>query len=91
MFLGNNRLLVGLISVSIVAIAGGCTDAEWERNTSYGSNHKVRLYSGGTMVQEWTSTGIPLSLQAEDGWQFVDSETGRLVIVTGDLVITKLD
>ena len=56
-----------------------------------GSKHKIELYSGGTMVQEWTSTGRVMSLQAEDGWQFVDAETGHLIIVTGDLVITKLD
>lgn len=83
-------LVASLICMACIASVG-CSDAEWERNTSYGAKHKVQLYSGGTMVQEWTSTGKVMSLQAEDGWQFVDAETGRLVIVTGDLVITKLD
>lgn len=84
-----SRLVIaGLIFASMI---NGCSDAEWERNTSYGSKHKVQFYSGGTMLKEWTSTGTVVSLQAEDGWQFVDAATGQLVIVTGDIVITKLD
>jgi hypothetical protein len=71
-------------------LACGCTDASWERKWSYGSKHKVVMYSGGVAVGEWTTSGKPQSIADEDGWTFVDDETGKLVIVTGDTVITKI-
>jgi len=79
-----------LLSAVCAGSLCGCTDAGWERQTAYGNKHTVDMYSGGTKVATWTSTGMPQSLAAEDGWQFVDDSTKQLVIVTGDLVIVKL-
>lgn len=49
------------------------------------------MYSGGQKVREWTSTGKVLSESQSDGYYFEDSETGKLIEVAGDVVITKLD
>jgi hypothetical protein len=79
-----------LLTMIVCSSLCGCTDAGWERQTAYGSKHTIDMYSGGTKVATWTSTGRPQSLTSEDGWQFVDDSTKQLVIVTGDLVIIKL-
>jgi hypothetical protein len=74
-------LLLGILSLV------GCTDAEMARLGAYGNEHTVTLYSGGKPVREWTSTGKVKSEQNSDGYFFEDKATGRLVRVTGDLVI----
>ena len=68
----------------------GCTDAYISQVQSIGSPHRVELWSGGQMVREWTSTGKVLSETNSDGYYFCDKETGKLVRVTGDLVITPV-
>lgn len=68
----------------------GCTDAARSSLASYGSKHKIELYSGGQMVREWTSTGKVVNEQDSDGYYFCDAETNVVVRVTGDLVITPI-
>ena len=68
-----------------------CSDATSARYDSLGKKHKIMLYSGGVKVKEWTSTGSPRSVADEDGWRFVDSETKRLVYITGDIIIETVD
>ena len=79
-----------LILVSLILIAG-CTNAEKSRFNAYGKQHSVQLWSGGQRVQEWTSTGKVLSEENSDGYYFQDSETKRLVRVSGDLVISPVE
>jgi hypothetical protein len=81
------KTLITLI-LSLSLIPGGCTDATWKRTTSLGSKHTVVMFSGGKEVGRWTTTGKPRSVAEEDGWIFVDSASGKMIIVTGDVVIT---
>lgn len=75
-------LIIGLLLLT------GCTDAYTAQWQSIASEHKIELYSGGELVKEWTSTGKVLSEENSDGYYFKDKLTGKLVRVTGDLVIT---
>lgn len=43
----------------------------------------------GTPIKTWTSSGKVLSEESTDGYYFKDKETGALIEVTGNLVITK--
>lgn len=79
-----------LVLLMLVAL-GGCTDASRSQFFSYGSPHSVELWSGGQKVREWKSTGKVLSEENSDGYYFCDAETGKLVRVTGDLVITPIE
>lgn len=84
-----NFLLVGLLAVAVLA---GCTDAESQ--SVYGSLGKkcnVKLYSGGKLVGEWTSTGRVENEPKSDGWHFVDAATGKYVRIGGDVVIVYAD
>lgn len=79
------------ILIVAVTFLAGCTDAHWSQLGAYGSKHHVELWSGGKMVKEWTSTGKVLTEDSSDGYYFRDHDTGRLVRVTGDLVITAIE
>ncbi|MEW6381500.1 MAG: hypothetical protein AB1611_18125 [bacterium] len=47
----------------------------------------VKLYSGGRLVEQWESTGKVISEENSDGWLFVDKKTGKLIRVSGTVVI----
>lgn len=76
-------LAIGIVSLS-------CTDASRAKLGGYGDKFKVEMYSGGQKVREWISSGKVLSEDGSDGYYFNDSETGTLIEVSGDVVITKL-
>lgn len=69
----------------------GCVDAKMADFGSYGAKSRVELWSGGQKVHEWTSTGKVLNEQSSDGYYFRDSDTGKLVRVTGDVVIAPVE
>lgn len=78
------------ISLLIVLAMAGCTSAERAKYTSFGHRHRVQLYSGGKVAAEWTSKGRPMNEEESDGYYFSDVETGQVVEVSGDIVITEL-
>jgi len=81
------RTLLTLVSAFALL---SCTDAERAKLTGFGNSYKVELYSGGTCVRTWTSSGKVLSEQYSDGYYFNDAVTGKLIEVCGDIVITEL-
>lgn len=81
----HSHLLVIAIAIFVVP---GCTDAERASLSAYGEQHVIELYSGGQKVREWQSTGKVFSEENSDGFYFKDSATGKLVRVTGDVVVT---
>ena len=80
-------ILIALLSASILT---SCTDAFRSKLGGYGDEFKVEMYSGGQKVREWTSSGKVLSEQGSDGYYFNDKDSGKLIEVSGDVVITKL-
>jgi hypothetical protein len=67
-----------------------CTDAEISQFGALSEPHTVEMYSGGTLVRQWTSTGKVLPAIQSDGYYFRDSECQCNVEVSGDVVITRL-
>ena len=80
---------IKLIAVAILITLNSCTDATKAKMGGYGDEHKVEMYSGGKLVKEWVATGKVQSESNSDGYYFNDKETGKLVEVSGDIVITK--
>ena len=78
-------------TLAMAIMLTGCTDAFQAGVQSFGSKHRIELWSGGQKVHEWTSTGKVLSEENSDGYYFCDKETNKLVRVTGDLVITPIE
>ena len=76
-----------LAMVLFAIVLNGCTDATKADWGGYGKEHVIRMYNGGILVAEWTSTGKVVSMSDSDGWQFMDKATGKLVRVGGDVII----
>ncbi len=68
----------------------GCSDADKSKITGYGSEYRVTMYSGGIPVKTWVSTGKVYSEGSSDGYYFKDKATGKLVEVSGDVVIEEI-
>jgi hypothetical protein len=91
----NKAEKIGLASVAfafiavILAITVGVTDAYKSSITSYGSKFRVTLYSGGTPVRSWISTGRVATTENSDGWEFRDSATNRFVRVSGSVSVEQ--
>lgn len=84
------KTLIKVISAAVIVSLASCTDATRAKMGGYGDEHKVQLYNGGKLVREWTASGKVLSEETSDGYYFNDKETGKLVEVSGDVVITKI-
>lgn len=77
----------------ILATAGlfftGCTDSKVAQFKSLGDPHKIELVNcDGTVTHSWISTGRVQSAQHSDGYYFNDAATGKLVEVSGNVIIT---
>ena len=82
------RFIFASLLVSFALV--GCTDAKLQQLNSLGSKHKVTLYAaGGQVIHQWTATGNVSNEQQSDGWYFKDEETGKLVEITGTIVIEQ--
>jgi hypothetical protein len=84
------KLLIPIMVLSSILITS-CTDSKREKMFNYGNEFKIELYSGGHLVRTWVSTGKVSSERESDGYYFKDKATGKLVEVTGDIVITNND
>ena len=76
-----------MLAMGISIMFMGCTDASMADLSSYGKHHIIKMYNGGKLVAQWESTGKVTSMENSDGWQFMDSKTGKLVRVGGDVII----
>ncbi len=58
----------------------------------HGSQFRATLHAcDGSVMREWTSSGKVRSEETSDGYYFMDQASGRLIEVTGTLIIEKLD
>lgn len=80
-------LSVAITTAVAVCTVIGCTSAQQSQWGALGSNQRVTLYSGGQVVRVWTSNGKVMSETDSDGYYFTDGATGKLVRVTGDVVV----
>jgi len=77
-----------ILLVSLMLLTG-CTSADRAKFGSLGSKHKITLYSGGTAVRTWYSSGVIQNEEHSDGYYFMDDTTHRLVRVSGQIVIEQ--
>ena len=82
--------LLLMLSFTGVLLAAGCADADRGPRSSSGDMHLVELYSGGTKVREWQAAGKVSAEENRRGFSFKDAESGQLVRISGDVVVTQL-
>lgn len=83
------KKMIAALVLATAMLATGCTDAATAGLFAIGSQHRVQLYSGGKLVGEWTSTGAVKNENQSDGYFFKDQASGKLICVTGTIVITQ--
>ena len=84
------RLEMILLVSGLMLFASGCSNSDTESLTAYGKEHRVELYSGGSKVREWHSTGKVLSEENGNGFYFKDVDSGQLIHVMGNVIVTPL-
>lgn len=87
--LTNNMKKTLFSSFLAIALLSGCTSAERAKVFAYGSKHKITLYSGGVAVRVWHSSGAIINEEHSDGYYFQDDATGKLISVSGQIVIEQ--
>jgi len=76
--------------LALVLFMAGCTSAERSQIGALGGSQHIKLYTQcGTVLQEWDSTGVVHTETGSDGWFFTDHATGKLIRVSGTVVITQ--
>lgn len=80
---------IGMICVPTLALLmAGCYQARFERATTW-TNYKVEMYSGSKLIRTWHTKGKVLSDSDDMTSYFVDRESGKIVELAGDYVITE--
>jgi hypothetical protein len=82
-------ILLSILLLLSLYLFTGCTSAQVAKFQSLGSKHKITLYSGGVAVRVWHSTGYIQNEEKSDGYYFKDDATGKLVSVSGQIVIEQ--
>jgi hypothetical protein len=78
-----------LSSLLSVALLSGCTNAQRAKWSSLGGKHKITFYSGGIAVRVWHTSGYVQNEEKSDGYYFQDDATGKLVTISGEVVIEQ--
>lgn len=70
------------------AILISCTDATRSKMGGYGEKYKVKVLGPDTVVV-YESTGKVLSEKSSDGYYFTNAATGKLIEVSGTVIIEE--
>ncbi len=76
-----------IVSILVLLFLVGCTDSKMASFRALGNECTIKMYNGGILVGEWTSTGKVTTMTDSDGWEFMDKTTRKLVRVGGDVII----
>ncbi len=78
------------IIIVCVLFLFSCTDSGRSKLFSHGDEFTISLLDcKGEIARQWTSTGKVKSEANSDGYYFMDKSTGRLIEVTGNLIISQ--
>lgn len=82
-------LLVGLVA-GLLAVSMGCSSADRALAENYAGRCRVHLYSGGQEIAMWETVGAVENENRSDGFFFQDKKTGKLVRISGTVIIERL-
>ena len=78
-----------LITALVLATAmTSCTDAEKSKLGGYGDKFTVKVLGPDTVIT-YHSTGKVISEDKSDGYYFTNAATGKLVEVSGNVIIEQ--
>lgn len=74
--------------VAIATLMSSCTDAELGKLGGYGETYTVKVLGPDTVIT-YHSTGKVISEKGSDGYYFTSKETGKLVEVSGTVIVEQ--
>jgi hypothetical protein len=85
----SNFYVVLLFTVlTIMATMVSCTDATMSKMGGYGDTFTIKVLGPDTMIT-YHSTGKVISEKESDGYYFTNRENGKLVEVSGNIIIEQ--
>ena len=78
---------ITFLALTIIAVSS-CTDASRSKIGGYGDTYKVTVIGGDTTMV-FHSTGKVLSEDKSDGYYFTNKANGKLVEVSGNVIIEQ--
>ncbi len=77
--------LLVILMITLVS----CRDSTMAQYAALGEDSKIELVNAdGSVTHTWISSGKVKTEESSDGYYFMDRVTGKLVRVTGNLIIT---
>jgi hypothetical protein len=80
------RVITVILFIALIMLLTSCNDAEIGRVGDYGNTIQVL---GPDTILEFQSSGKVLSKEHSDGYYFTDAKTGKLVEVSGTVIISE--
>lgn len=78
-----------LFAGCVFFLLSSCKDSRRAQWNALGKHHIITLYAAdGKEIKSWESTGNVSNQEHSDGWYFEDVETGKLVEISGTMIIT---
>jgi len=83
---------ISIVTITLSLLLSSCTSSYRAKLGGYGDEFKIEVLSpiDGKILREWISVGKVKSEASSDGYYFKDKKTGKLIEVTGFLVISQL-
>ncbi len=81
-------LIKNMFLVLFVFIVCSCSNADIAAMNAWGQRHHVKCWSGGIVIYEGHTTGKIENERQSDGYFFQEQESGKLVGVSGNCLIT---
>ena len=78
---------ITFLALTIIALSS-CTDATRSKIGGYGDTYTVKVVSCDTIIT-YHSTGKVLSEDKSDGYYFTNEANGKLVEVSGNVIIEQ--
>ena len=76
------------LALIVAAIMTSCTDASMSKIGGYGDKFTVKVVNCDTIIT-YHSTGKVISEEHSDGYYFTNAATGKLVEVSGNVIIEQ--
>ena len=81
-------MLYFIIMIIVSMMLTSCTDATMSKLGGYGDTFTVKVLGPDTIIT-YHSTGKVISEEGSDGYYFTNRETGKLVEVSGNIIIEQ--
>ena len=79
---------ITLLLATVASMEIGCTDATMSKMGGYGDTFTVKVLCPDTIIT-YHSTGKVVSEENSDGYYFTDKATGKLIEVSGTVIIEQ--